>query len=539
MKRYIALLLMLVLLVTLVPVQAFAAGDLTATSTIRNIIKDFEGCKLTAYKLEGESNYTIGYGHSTSSVYKGMTISQAQAESYFAQDIAVCENEVNKFNMKYNCSFSQNEFDALVSMAYNFGAGFLESKSWRICQHLKNGFRTLSDVEIADAIGCLCDGGVPGLLRRRILEAKIFLYGDYNNSGSNDLVSIKFTGGSPYYGENSGRNGNTIAIFIKGAPYGSLPTVKSSNGRYFAGWETGSGAVINNSTVATGSLTVSAKWSSTPVSQINGFSLTVINGGGSGVYSAGEVIPLTVKELPNKSFTGWVVTGGTAPTVGSDGMYSFKMPGKDVTITATYRDIAPTNGCRYTGNLCPSRSFKDVPTDFWAHRAIDYAVDSGLFNGTSENYFQPNTSMTRGMVVTVLYRLSGSPSVAGLKNPFSDLEDNSYRNAILWASDKRIANGFADGSFRANQIITREQLATFLMRFANNVYNVNTEDYFVDLGDIFTDANDVAEPYREAVSWAVAEGIIAGTSVSTISPEQSATRAQVAIMLMRFTGGAL
>ena len=157
-----------------------------------------------------------------------------------------------------------------------------------------------------------------------------------------------------------------------------------------------------------------------------------------------------------------------------------------------------------------------------------------MFKGTTNTTFSPNTVMTRGMLVTVLYRLDGSPDVSGIENPFSDLANNAYHDAILWGSENRIANGYVDGTFRANETLTREQLAVFLHRFANfKGYDTNV---YSDIGG-FSDARDVGEFARESMCWAVGEGIINGTTSTTLSPKLGANRAQVATMLMRFTGG--
>ena len=207
------------------------------------------------------------------------------------------------------------------------------------------------------------------------------------------------------------------------------------------------------------------------------------------------------------------------------------MPANSVTVTAVFH-----KHCSY-GDACPSKNFTDVPADFWAHDAIDHVVSNGMFKGTTNTTFSPGTVMNRGMLVTVLYRLDGSPDVSGFDNPFSDLEDNEYHDAILWGSHNRIANGYSDGAFKffkANDPLTREQLAVFLHRFAN--YKGYDTNIYSEIGG-FSDAGDVGEFARESMCWAVGEGIINGTSSTTLSPKLGANRAQVATMLMRFTNG--
>ena len=122
MKRYISILLVLVMLLTLFPMSAAAGSYMKASDEVKLTIKNYEGCRLTAYKLPGESNWTIGWGHSGSDVYEGMTISAEQADDLFDNDIKVFEDAVNGWNDQYGLNLNQCEFDALVSITYNFGA---------------------------------------------------------------------------------------------------------------------------------------------------------------------------------------------------------------------------------------------------------------------------------------------------------------------------------------------------------------------------------------------------------------------------------
>ena len=542
MKRCLSFLLALILLITLVPTCVFAAGSedivMQASSQIRDLIKKYEGCMLTAYQ-DVYGIWTIGYGHTGfvpcrgQNVCAGMTLTKQEAEDLLLNDLnETYAPSVNKFvnshRNLYPNGFTQNEFDVLVSLAFGFGAYWIDyyKDQYRLAKYLQNGIHNYSDAEIADAIVCLWSG-LNGLLYRRMDEARIFLYGDYEGTGPNQLVYLKFSGATTVF-KDSARSGNSVACYIKGAPYGELPTAKDSSSGYFAGWKTTDGKVLKNTDVATTSQTVTASWSSTKPTNPTTYKLTVINGSGSGYYASGTTVKVVPDTKAGMVFTGW--TGGVTPTETSSGYYTVKMPAKNVTITANYS----SSNCSY-GDKCPSKNFTDVPKDFWAHSEIDTAVSSGWFNGTSTTTFEPNTNMSRGMLVTVLYRLAGSPSVAGLKNPFPDVVQNNYYNAILWAYNKHIANGFNDGNFRPNDPITREQFATFLQRFAGNIFKMDTESANYASLSKFTDAAEVDEPYRESMSWAVGEHIINGTSATTLSPNDYATRAQVAVILTRFT----
>lgn len=462
MKRYISILLALVMMFTLFPFAAAADSNMQASENVKLTIKSYEGCRLTAYKLPGEDNWTIGWGHSGSDVYEGMTISEARAEELFNSDIKVFEDSVNRWNDQYSLNLSQNQFDALVSITYNFGSHWVEyNKSWRLANYVQSGFKDASgnrlpDLEIADAFGVLCSSAgsiLPGLITRRINEAEIFLYNNYHTDNTHFVYTILNPNGGTI------TSGNRVAIFYKDQPYGSLPAAVSASGQAPSYW-----AEMDE----------------------NGKPVT----------------PITASTIANKNRS----------------------------------LIAVWNGGCALGDNCPSKKFTDITPDFWAHDAIDYVVSNNMFNGTTGTTFSPGVVMSRGMLVTVLYRLEGSPDVSGIENPFSDLADNAYHDAILWASDNRIANGWQDGTFGANGTLTREQLAVFLHRYAN--YKGYDTNNYSDIGG-FSDAKDVGEFARESMCWAVGEGIINGTTATTLSPKTGANRAQVATMMMRFTGGML
>ena len=154
--------------------------------------------------------------------------------------------------------------------------------------------------------------------------------------------------------------------------------------------------------------------------------------------------------------------------------------------------------------------------------------------GTSENTFGPNVITNRGMIVTILYRLAGSPDIEDENwgYPYVDVDANAYYGtAVYWARLNGIASGYSDERFGPDDAITREQLAVMLYRFAKaQGHDVTAQ---ADLSG-YTDADQISGFAREAMSWASAEGLINGTSGSTLSPDSSATRAQVAVILTRF-----
>jgi len=145
--------------------------------------------------------------------------------------------------------------------------------------------------------------------------------------------------------------------------------------------------------------------------------------------------------------------------------------------------------------------------------------------------FGPNSPMTRAQLVTVLYRATGSPQVTVTTN-FTDLEVGSYYyNAVVWASLNGIVNGVSDTAFAPNTPVTRQQIAAILYRYAKFSGNLTANQGSLEA---FEDRSSV-EPYAvESMAWAVGEGIISGTTPTTLSPLDQATRAQVAVMLHRY-----
>ena len=192
------------------------------------------------------------------------------------------------------------------------------------------------------------------------------------------------------------------------------------------------------------------------------------------------------------------------------------------------------------GNGCPSKAYVDVPDEsHWAHVGIDFALKAGLFYGTSETTFAPDATMTRAMLVTVLYRLEGKPAT-NAENPFKDIADGEwYTDAVVWAAENGIVNGVEASAFDPDGKITREQMAAILYRYTKfKGLPLNDGDYVEEYPDI-----DKVSPYAaEAMRWANAEGLINGMSngkTVTLVPDGNATRAQVAAIFMRYVQNVL
>ncbi len=175
--------------------------------------------------------------------------------------------------------------------------------------------------------------------------------------------------------------------------------------------------------------------------------------------------------------------------------------------------------------------FSDVQTTRWSYETIKYVMDKGYMNGVGDGRFDPAGTMTRGMVVTVLYRREGSPAVT-FRNDFSDVEAGKYySDAVIWAKDEGIVNGITETTFEPNSKITREQLATMLSRFSERCPVFVPER--ADLSG-YPDADRIHSYAQDALAWASEANLIRGMSDGTLSPRGYATREQFATILKRF-----
>lgn len=238
----------------------------------------------------------------------------------------------------------------------------------------------------------------------------------------------------------------------------------------------------------------------------------------------GEVV--TIVPQPESGYVVETVTVTDADgealvvTALEDGTYQFTQPRGTVTINVTFakKPVEPL-------------PFVDVAAEEWYGDAVATVYAQGLMMGTAEDTFAPELVATRGMVVSILHRLAGSPTVSA--EVFEDVTaDDWYGQAVAWAASEGIASGTSAETFSPNAAVTREQLAALLCNFAAQQGMDTTARS--DLSS-FDDAETVSDWAQDAVSWAHAEGLLAGTSATTLSPQGEATRAQLAAMLVRFS----
>lgn len=174
--------------------------------------------------------------------------------------------------------------------------------------------------------------------------------------------------------------------------------------------------------------------------------------------------------------------------------------------------------------------FQDVPQDAWYAGPVERVCAAGLMKGTGPGLFSPGETVTRGQIAAILHRLAGEPAVRG--SSFSDVADGAYYSeAVAWAARRGVAEGFPDGTFRPHLPVSRQQLAAILWRYAK-LEQADSGNRAALQG--FPDAGDVSAYAREAMGWALAEGILRGTGDGKLQPQGRAARGQTAVLLERF-----
>lgn len=308
-------------------------------------------------------------------------------------------------------------------------------------------------------------------------------------------------------------------------------------------WLEGSGTVTMNSlsdevSLADSEISVTARGTNARFALADGIDSATVSGSGNLALNciAGDV---TV------AFNGTAANGVTLARSGDSVTISGASGGSVVVsengATTTTTTITPGQDVSVTldGNIneepdtpAGDMPFTDVRTSDWFYDPVKYVYEEGLMTGTGATAFAPNVTTTRAMIVSILYRLEGGPAVSGNSSPFNDVHTSDwYYDAVRWAERTGVVGGVGDGRFAPNTAITREQLAAMLMNYAN--YKHQNVSARADLSR-YSDADRVSAWAEDAVAWANAEGYISGMTATTIAPQGSATRAQVAAILQRY-----
>ena len=325
----------------------------------------------------------------------------------------------------------------------------------------------------------------------------------------------------------------TTTIADKDTPIRLLNALPNQGYNHFMGWRSSVNDEVypgGKEVTISADTTFTAVWNYIPPANPNyRIDIPAVEGGtitaDPAAAKAGAEVTLTA--TPDEGYAVGTITvtdrfgDAVKVTENADGTYTFTMPNGQVTVKATFVE---------TEEPAPAEPFPDVDENDWFYDEVVYVYENGLMNGVENNRFAPNTATNRAMLATILYRLAGEPAVSG-DLPFTDVESGTwYTDAVLWAAQNGIVNGLGENTFAPMNTLTREQLVTMLYRYAEaEGYDVSAA---ADLSG-YPDADKVQTYAQEAMSWAVAEGIVAGMD-GNLNPAGSATRAQIATILMRF-----
>ena len=342
------------------------------------------------------------------------------------------------------------------------------------------------------------------------------------------------TGGTKYtvtldYAD--GETANSLYTVTEGTKL-TLPT-PSRSGYTFEGWYDGSSRVSSPYKVMK-DVTLTAEWDYNGSSSSSGstrYTVSVEDTDNGSVEvsptraSKGSTVTVTVKPDEGYELDELTVTDKNGDSVKltdkGDGKYTFKMPASKVTVEAVFT-AAKVEGLPFT----------DVTSGDWFYDAVAYVYDKGMMEGTTDTTFAPTMNLTRSMIAQVLYNLEERPEAPGAAG-FTDVAAGAwYADAVNWAAARGIVKGYDTGAFGPEDSVTREQLAAILYRYAQ------AKGYDTTQGGMavreFSDSASISDWAQEAMAWAVNAQVLSGKGNGVLDPQGTATRAEVAQMLMNF-----
>ncbi len=327
----------------------------------------------------------------------------------------------------------------------------------------------------------------------------------------------------------NGGTGTMKPMRVKAGVGYTLPecTFTPPEGKEFAGWLAVNGNVYpaGHDVFSTYDQSLKATWKDKEVTEVT---ISFDPNGGTGTMQpmkvkSGENFTLpecTFTPPEGKEFAGWLAVNGNVHPAGEVVTFSI-----DQSLKATWKDTAEVD---------VTQMFTDV-TKNWAYPGIQYCVTHQLMSGVGGNLFAPKMTTTRAQIVQILYNLEGEPKVSGT-TPFTDLTQNWYKDAVLWAYQTGVVSGTSATTFAPDLPVTREQIAVILMEYMTRVLKLERTWTPADLS-VFPDAGSVSGWAKDALADAVALGLISGASnggQTYLEPQGSATREQVATILMEF-----
>ena len=462
---------------------------MTASQEIIDVIKDFEGFRSTAYW--DNSQWTVGYGTRCSG--PDVTVTRAEAERLLREMLKNSfEPSVNNFCKNNGKQPTQQQFDAMLDLTYNNGPKWTNGTA--VPDVVLNPSTELDIVKGFGAWSRSSDKVSYVHVNRRIREALIYLYGEYYLAyGGQDCKSgLKVVSNDdlPHF----------KAVIFK-TNYGTLSTGKQDYAAYYP-----VGDYYRSFLDATRSEYTLVGWQITKVSNKS--------------VSNGERLSIWDKVESNLELTA-VWEKGTFTVAPEEPPVDYEEPGKQ-----------PMPDVEIDMDRLP---FDDVPENAWFRDAVSYVYRNEFMNGTSATTFQPGGAMTRGMLVTVLYRIDGSVPVSNQEREcFDDIAGSYYTDAVAWAHSMGIVNGVSDTKFEPNRIVTRQEAVTIFYRYCVDQQLIDPQ--FVPELDGFEDCDSVADFAAKAFTWAIATGLVQGSQEGDslyLNPVSCLDRAQAAVLLQR------
>lgn len=330
----------------------------------------------------------------------------------------------------------------------------------------------------------------------------------------------------------------------------TLPTPERSRYR-FDGWFTADGTEVTTNTVFSEDTTIHAEWTRTSSGGGSSHSydgyITIINPKNGEVSVSDDwayeddKITLTITPDDGYEVDKIEIVDDEGDKIDAkkvddeDNEYTFRMANCDVTVTVTFKEegttTEDTDKEEDKDEETTELNFTDVKESDWFYKGVAYVVDKGIMSGVAENQFDPSGKLTRAMLVQMLYNMESRPA-CDAENAFIDVPVGQwYTDAVIWANDEKIVSGMGDGLFAPNMEITREQMVVMLYNYAKyKGYDVTAS---ADLSK-FADNASVSTWAQPAMQWAVAEGYISGMGDNQLAPQGTATRAEIASVIMRF-----
>ena len=474
--------------------------SLSASQEMIDIIKDFEGFRSKAYW--DNSQWTVGYGTRASG--PDVTVTRAEAEKLLRKALTnTYEPIVNDFCKKNGKQPTQQQFDALLDLTYNAGG------SWTTGSAVPDVvLNPVTALDLVKGFGAWSrSGGKVSYVHvnRRIREALIYLYGEYylaygNQDCKSDLEVV----------DNDDLPHFKVVIFKTKS--GTLSNGKTDYAGYYE-----AGDYYHSFLDASRSGYTLVGWEVTKIANDS--------------VSDGDRASIWDKVEENLELTA-VWEKGTFTVAPEEPPVDYEEPTEPEPTEPTEPQPDELPDMEIDMDRLP---FTDVKDGDWFREAVSYVYRNGYMNGTSATTFDPAGSMTRGMLVTVLYRIDGSEPVSNQERAcFDDIAGAYYTDAVAWAYSNGIVNGVSASSFAPNRIVTRQEAVTIFYRYCVDGAAASAESSAELNG--FADRSHVAGYATEAFSWAVATGLVEGSvsgSKVYLNPTNNLNRAQAAVLLQR------